>query len=427
MLNSSKCFALLLFLCFVYFDGLAQSQKNPIVIIPGLLGSELINKNTEEKVWFKLSRSKDDDLRLPISANLSENRDNLVPGDVLRQVKVAFFPSQDIYQGLIRNLVINGWVEATWENPKARNAFYVFPYDWRLDNIENAKLLIQKIEFVKWKLKQPNLKFDVIAHSMGGLIARYAVMYGDEDPPPSLKATWKGAKHFRRVFLIGTPNKGSVLAFRALLKGYSILRINFNINLPFLQNLTMFDLFTIQSVYQLLPHENVKWVYDENLDLMEIDLFDSNTWELYGLGIFSEKNLQEEFDLQVAREYLKAVLERARIFQKAVSFDSTNKSTVRFFKIGSNCKKTLGAVLMYREKARWEVLFENKSVSTEDGKKIDARKLRKLLYTQGDGVVTLDSLLGKTVNGSDTYIVCEEHDRLAANPDVQRYILERLR
>src|SRR5215203_3947836 len=42
----------------------------PVIIIPGLIGSELVNKNNNDKVWFDLNRAKDDDLRLPISPNL---------------------------------------------------------------------------------------------------------------------------------------------------------------------------------------------------------------------------------------------------------------------------------------------------------------------------------------------------------------------
>jgi alpha-beta hydrolase superfamily lysophospholipase len=35
-------------------------------------------------------------------------------------------------------------------------------------------LLINRIDELKSKLKRPDLKFNIIAHSMGGLIARYA-------------------------------------------------------------------------------------------------------------------------------------------------------------------------------------------------------------------------------------------------------------
>ena len=40
---------------------------------------------------------------------------------------------------------------------------------------------MKKIKALKTKLRKPNLKFNVVAHSMGGLVTRYAAMYGDTD------------------------------------------------------------------------------------------------------------------------------------------------------------------------------------------------------------------------------------------------------
>ena len=57
-----------------------KTGKPPVIVIPGLIGSELVNKKTDETVWFNLARSKNDDLRLPISANFAANKDNLVAG-----------------------------------------------------------------------------------------------------------------------------------------------------------------------------------------------------------------------------------------------------------------------------------------------------------------------------------------------------------
>src|SRR5262249_38212749 len=158
--------------------------KPPVIIIPGLTGSELVNSKTGEKVWFKLRKPKDDDLRLPISPNLAANHDGLVAGDILRSVRIGL-KKTDAYGDLIEALEAKGgYREATWTNPPAKgyeDTLYVFPYDWRLDNVANARLLIRRIDELKRKLKRPNLQFDVIAHSMGGIIARYAAMYGNAD------------------------------------------------------------------------------------------------------------------------------------------------------------------------------------------------------------------------------------------------------
>ena len=56
--------------------------KMPIIVIPGITGSELVNRNTGKTAWFKTTRAKDDDVRLPMSPNLARNSDNLIAGDI---------------------------------------------------------------------------------------------------------------------------------------------------------------------------------------------------------------------------------------------------------------------------------------------------------------------------------------------------------
>jgi hypothetical protein len=183
-----------------------KTGKTPIIIVPGLTGSELVNKNNGDVVWFQKSRAKDDDIRLPISPVLARNRDNLVAGDIIRNVRfLKFLPEVEIYDKLIDSLEKRGgYKEGKWNAPSKdgyQDTFYVFAYDWRLDNVENARLLMRKVNALKTKLRKPNLKFNVVAHSMGGLITRYAAMYGDRDlPRGKASPTWAGAKNFNRVF-----------------------------------------------------------------------------------------------------------------------------------------------------------------------------------------------------------------------------------
>ena len=86
-----------------------NTGKAPIIIIPGLTGSDLYNSRTGEQVWFKPVRAKDDDLRLPISPNLTRNRDSLVARDIMRGVKiVSFLPEIEVYEKLISSLEARG-------------------------------------------------------------------------------------------------------------------------------------------------------------------------------------------------------------------------------------------------------------------------------------------------------------------------------
>jgi pimeloyl-ACP methyl ester carboxylesterase len=280
-----------------------RKGKLPVIIIPGIIGSELINKDTNDVVWFGLRRSSTDDLRLPISTNLAGNRDNLIPRDILRSVKLfAFLPETEIYERLANTLETSGgYKEGKWDAPSENgfeDTYYVFPYDWRRDNVESARLLIRRIEELKAKLKKPNLKFNIIAHSMGGLIARYAAKYGDTDLPSGkqkLRATWAGAKNINKIFLLGTPNEGSVSALNSLINGLGLLSAN-RLNLPFIQDLSKYDVFTIPAAYQLLPHAGTIRAFDENLKPLSIDLYNPLTWEKYGWTAYSDPDFAKEFN-----------------------------------------------------------------------------------------------------------------------------------
>ena len=48
-----------------------------------------------------------------------------------------------------------GYREGDWDNPSAdgyQDTFYVFPYDWRQDNVANARELVRRIERLKRNL-----------------------------------------------------------------------------------------------------------------------------------------------------------------------------------------------------------------------------------------------------------------------------------
>jgi len=93
----------------------AAKEKRPIIFIPGILGSRLINSDTGENVWIKLARSKDDDLRLPISPNLAANRDKLIATQVVDKIRIIkYFPQISVYQNLFAFLDTSGYKRGDW-------------------------------------------------------------------------------------------------------------------------------------------------------------------------------------------------------------------------------------------------------------------------------------------------------------------------
>ncbi len=404
--------------------------KNPVIIIPGISGSQMVNSQTGKTVWFSVRRDKEDDLRLPMtSTNLTKNRDGLVAKDIIREVKLpGILPDVEVYQSLIDSLKARGFAEADWNKPQATDVFYVFPYDWRRDNVETARLLINKIEAVKRAVKRPDLKFDIIAHSMGGLVARYAAMYGASDLAPEGRQpvpSWFGARHINKILMFGTPNEGAVGSFDAVINGYTILSER---NLPFIDDFRPEDVLSSPASFQLMPHQSTARFLDENLQPIKVDLYNPQTWRKYGWGAINDPKflsklkdaaqlakqnkkikpvkpgkdaalddriLSETTYAQV-RAHFDTVLSRAKRFHLALDAP-TKKSPVQLYAYGGNCQPTLDAVVLLRDekKESWTTLTAARDIKTSSGREISGKEVKEMMFAPGDGRVTRRSLLAE--------------------------------
>ena len=271
---------------------------------------------------------------------------------------------------------------------------------------------------------------------MGGLIARYAAMYGDRDLPAGTRRivpTWAGAKSINKIFLVGTPNEGSVPSLSGLLNGYGITRIN----LPFVQSITKFDMFTIPAIYQILPHAGTLRAFDENLKPLRIDLYDPATWEKYGWAAYTDPKFEKEFSVQeqaIAKQYFRVVLNRAKRFQEALDGSITAKTAVPMYILGADCKPTLDGVIIRRDEKKgiWRTIFDADGFKQSDGTKVSDQDLKDVLFTLGDGVVTQRSLLTSSLPGArmqgeykaalpiaEASFACATHNVLLSNAEVQ--------
>ncbi|MFT3743980.1 MAG: hypothetical protein QM785_06750 [Pyrinomonadaceae bacterium] len=422
------------------FAAFAQG-KNPVILIPGLSGSELRHKVTNERIWFRTFKSKSEDLRLPIGPDLSKNRDDLVPGDVLREVKIGVFPVTDVYGGFIKAMEIRGgYHEEKWDSPSEdgfEDSLYVFAYDWRLDCVENARLLVRKVDALKVKLKKPDLRFDIVAHSMGGLISRYAAMYGDAElPTGTAKPTWAGSKLFERIVLLGTPNEGSVLTLSGLINGFTLGGMR--IDLPFVQDTSRFTIFSVPSTYQLLPAPETFRAYDEDLKPLDLDLYDPAVWAKYGWNAVDDKEFAAEFKTvkkEDANTLFSENLDRAKRFHQALDAAKGSSEGVEFYAVGADCRTSLEAVVIYQDAKtkKWNTLFQPNGFTASNGKKVSADDLKKVMFVPGDGVVTQRSLNAVTISEREKVLsifdtkknisICGDHNKLAANGKIQEYII----
>jgi len=278
-----------------------------------------------------------------------------------------------------------------------------------------------------------------VAHSMGGLIARYAAMYGDADLPAGdgpIQPTWLGAAHISKIVMIGVPNEGSADAFATLIEGYSITE-GLRRRVPLLNKLTAVDAVSTPSVFQLMPHKEAVSFLDENLQPLAIDLYDPEVWKRYGWSvIYSSPEFRRHYVTAAGTDggngksedeldsYLAATLRRARRFHQALDAVGDANSPVVLLAIGGDCEETLRAPVILRDQKqnRWVTLTRPREYRTSSGVKMSKQKATDAMYGPGDGRVTRTSLLGENIFKSlSRYAVfgCDLHGQLPRNPTLQ--------
>jgi pimeloyl-ACP methyl ester carboxylesterase len=409
----------------IFASARAQRGKPPIIIIPGILGSQLRNKQTGEIVWPSAIRSDVDGLSLPMTPDLPKNRDDLVADEIVTSARLfpkleRFSPEVLVYHQLLAALKeFGGYREGSWEHPAPgddADTFYIFPYDWRRDNVETAGLLIRRIEELKRRLNKPDLRFNVVAHSMGGLVARYAAAYGASDLPPAGVApqpSWAGASDIAKIFMIGTPNEGSAEALVTLLEGYSVTE-GLRRRVHLLNKLLPEDAVTSPAIFQLLPHDGGARFLDADLKETKVDLYDPATWKQYGWSRVNEPEFQRRYTegrwrdeearrtpgtLAELNEYFAAVLARARRFQDALDAAAAPDPSrpVALYAFGGDCEETLSALVIFHDAKtnRWVTLTQPRPFRDSAGREWRRKEVEQAMYEPGDGRVTRRSLLAE--------------------------------
>ncbi|MEK7546709.1 MAG: PxKF domain-containing protein [Patescibacteria group bacterium] len=211
-----------------------ETPKEPVVIVPGIMGTRLNRVSDGVEVWpngrqmlESLSDNYLDDLKLSSSGEQIPGKE-MRASSIIEQESVSFLKF-DFYKNLIDNLQADGYVSST--------TLFTFPYDWRLDIGENLNNFNSKInEAIS---HSPNGKINIIAHSMGGLLVK--------DYLQSITDT----SFVDKLILAGVPQLGAPLAFKLfnygdnLGMGWSIFGLNPNKAKDISQNML--------GVYELLP------------------------------------------------------------------------------------------------------------------------------------------------------------------------------
>jgi hypothetical protein len=229
-----------------------------LVFLPAYEGSKLYDPNLEEAdddppcVWGSLDAIRSAKLYLALrNPNALEARPMVSAGPI------------DVYGDFISG--ITGEQDTPGFQPYTEGAdYFTFAYDWRQEIATvTAPLLGQALENYariheeKTGIPAPDTKFILVGHSMGGLVAR---TFLSENPQ------W--ADRIAAMYLVGTPNLGSVKAIKTLIVGPGGLKEN-AVSFPasllnFLPsnvdaNLTKLVAISRPSLYELLPFDDPRW------------------------------------------------------------------------------------------------------------------------------------------------------------------------
>jgi pSer/pThr/pTyr-binding forkhead associated (FHA) protein/pimeloyl-ACP methyl ester carboxylesterase len=196
---------------------LPGQPRRPVVIVPGVMGSELFLGS--EKVWPDVKHL----FRNPELYQLPDKTPLEPRGLVQEVVIVPNLVKLDQYNRLGDYLV----EELGYERG---NDLLEFPYDWRQDVRQSARRLAERIE--SW---DPPAPVTIIGHSLGTLVSRYYV------------ERLGGQRRVERLILMGGPHQGVPKAAASLVLGPSLL--------PFgLMGDRLRDVMaTFPSSYQILP------------------------------------------------------------------------------------------------------------------------------------------------------------------------------
>jgi len=274
-----------------YLNHSAFYVRTPLIIIHGIMGSTLKNTDTNDTAWFSLG----DFDQLACNPDGSSVNNISATQTIIEVLKLESLNlnipivSTDIFDGLQRYLNDHAYkihpigVETDFNiqefNPGEKydeDVFY-FVYDWRMDNLEKA---VNLKEFVGKLTQKQGSKVNIVAHSMGGVLAKSLL---------SLDPSINGK--INKLIFLGTPHVGAVEAFSSIKYGDNKFFIGKSLFREVSAN--------IASSYQLLPSQKYFDYYQEGYYVLNenpLNSYEAMKNEMLNSS-FTEGLLQQAEDL----------------------------------------------------------------------------------------------------------------------------------
>jgi len=244
-----------------YKDLLLTPRPQPVIFVPGIAGSRLVEhpRGNAEELWVnplsdrrRLSLFPSDNPSTAIEATDALRFASFSKRVLYLDMEVDALPVYDPWlkylrdTGKFREYVVNDFtfrrttvgcdLTQKKDDPSLNPDFFVFAYDWRKSNVENAAKLKDYVGCIKQF--HPNVKIDIIAHSMGGLLSRRYILDNPND------------HNVDKLITVGTPWLGAPKLLHVMETGEFIKFGPFNIAAgPELKYITP----SLIGAHQLLP------------------------------------------------------------------------------------------------------------------------------------------------------------------------------
>lgn len=203
-------------------DAAPKQVRNPVVVVPGLLGSRLCRETADgeqQVVWGTVASI----TQFPTLA-YDPGDTQTQPCGLIREISYLGVYKQEVYAGFVDRLHDEGYREG--------EDLFLFDYDWRLSVFDNARILA---DFIDQNIARGE-SVDLVAHSMGGLISRAYILEEGGD------------RRVNRLITAGTPLRGSVEVFDLLENGWGTANL-------FMGGIEGFrrTMLTFPSTFDLIP------------------------------------------------------------------------------------------------------------------------------------------------------------------------------
>lgn len=244
---------------------------------------------------------------------------------------------------------------------------YEFAYDWRRPIQHSAGVLAAAL--ARWGAEEPQRRFTLVGHSMGGLVARAFLALHPQ----------VAEQHVRRVVSLGTPYFGAANAIENIVAGNSMLQIA---EMLHDNNHARRLMLNLPSLYQILPAPR--------------DLFPSMrdypaNWDLYDAAEWRWDGIRPD------------LLAAGRAFHELLAGADPQVETVQI--AGCHMQTNVAVARSLDESDRMQYDF----VQVEEGP------------DSGDATVPLWSAV---LPGARMYYIQEQHRHLPANREVLSAVLE---